>query len=139
MHIRQSLGKVPLPLSPSYIQGEKCASVTLILSHPSALTRVLQRLNHLPSYLLLVTVAILRKHILKYHTKAATSKDVAKVWRVEIRVNWLISENTKLFPVPRGDLVGRGSMLSIGGNGKKNDSGGGVSYTSGGYLPVDTR
>ena len=46
--------------------------------------------------------------------------------------------------MPRGDLVGRGSMLSIGGNSagsKKNDSGGGggVSYTSGGYLPVDTR
>ena len=50
-----------------------------------------------------------------------------------------MSENTKSFPVPRGDLVGRGSMLSIGGNGKKNDSGGGVSYTSGGDLPVDTR
>ena len=47
-------------------------------------------------------------------------------------------ENTKSFPVPRGDLVGRGSMLSIGGS-KKNDSGGGTSYTSGGYLPVDTR
>lgn len=44
--------------------------------------------------------------------------------------------------MPRGDLVGRGSMLSIGGGAgsKKNDSsGGGVSYTSGGYLPVDTR
>ena len=45
--------------------------------------------------------------------------------------------------MPRGDLVGRGSMLSVGGGGagsKKNDtSGGGVSYTSGGYLPVDTR
>lgn len=48
----------------------------------------------------------------------------------------------KIFAVPRGDLVGRGSMLSIGGGAgsKKNDSsGGGVSYTSGGYLPVDTR
>ena len=40
--------------------------------------------------------------------------------------------------MPRGDLVARGSMLSMSGGPKKNDRSG-VDYTSGGYLPVDTR
>ena len=40
--------------------------------------------------------------------------------------------------MPRGDLATRGSMLSMSGGPKKNDRSG-VDYTSGGYLPVDTR